>query len=105
MPTRILYGASTDDGHTKAAVMYDSVTMWAFGPIFDGGASDAEEFIEWLTAGPLEYRDGQLENLHAMWSRNRNEPCPDHICDVTCDEDPAVCPIYKRAVGYPGFTK
>jgi hypothetical protein len=44
MGIRILEGDY--DGTTSGAVMMDSVTEWAFGPLFDNG-QEAELFILW----------------------------------------------------------
>jgi len=35
------------DGPVGRAVLYDSVTEWAFGPLFED-ADDAEAFLSWL---------------------------------------------------------
>ena len=39
------------DGY-EYAVLYDTVTMWAFGPVFCGGSGEAEAFLTWLEANP-----------------------------------------------------
>lgn len=102
MGTRTIAGTCSDA--PQCAVMYDSVSMWAFGPIFPN-RSTADAFIEWLTDDPRAYRDGQLEQLYANWREEPGKRCPSHICDNECDENPGSCPIFKAAVGYPGFTK
>lgn len=59
MGVRILGG---EDG----ACLYDSVTMWAFGPIFEDH-EQAESFLQWLPAGidARTYSDKDLEAKHA----------------------------------------
>lgn len=39
------------DGY-EYAVLYDSGTMWAFGPVLCGGEAEAEAFLQWLEANP-----------------------------------------------------
>jgi len=48
------------------ACMYDSVTMTAFGPVFDGG-QELENFLAWLgdDVDPRKLAADELAELHA----------------------------------------
>jgi len=48
MGVRLITGKS---GNQEVTVMYDSVTNWAFGPLFDS-PEQAEAFQKWLEAHP-----------------------------------------------------
>jgi hypothetical protein len=77
---RILVGHEQGDfGYEREiACLFDSVTGWAFGPVFSRGEDGespedrAEAFLEWLAANDM--RDarvipaGELEKLYADWS-------------------------------------
>lgn len=71
-------------------VMYDTVTGFAFGPVFDDG-SDASDFLDWLQKGenedrkfqhghdellfkadPRVYRPDEIQHLHTMWQDERD---------------------------------
>ena len=74
MGTRIL---TTDTHHNneQGAVLFDSETEWAFGPVFESGEM-AEAFIQWLRMGdgglsvrPAEAED--LDNGDLGWAHTR----------------------------------
>jgi hypothetical protein len=64
MGLRILYDPADD-----MAAMYDSVTDWAFGPVFYG--PDAMDrigaFIHWLADDARTYPSPELERLYSEW--------------------------------------
>lgn len=64
MSVRILTG--THDVDVPGAVLFDSVTMWAFGPVFKSYA-DADNFREWLPGDARSYDDVELERLYTEW--------------------------------------
>jgi hypothetical protein len=80
MSTRILVGHEQGDhGYEREiACMFDSVTGWAFGPVFhrgeDGDAPEdrAQAFMDWLVEedgrDPRVIQDGELEHLYAHWA-------------------------------------
>lgn len=53
-------------GGGDGACIYDSVTMWAFGPIFED-AEQAEEFLQWLPRqpDPRLYTDRELSGKYS----------------------------------------
>jgi hypothetical protein len=62
---------------SPAACLYDSVTDWCFGPIFDT-EEDAEDFLEFLrTSGiskdPRIMSDQELSTHYSIFYRNKNE--------------------------------
>lgn len=80
MGIRILIGHEQGDSgiSTEQAVLFDSVTGWAFGPLFseheeDGTSAEdmAELFLAWLRKNqfdhPQQLTRGELENLHQQW--------------------------------------
>lgn len=60
------------DGGSDSVAMYDSVTGWAFGPVF-ATSEDAEAFIEWLPLDARTYSDQELAELHKRWNDERKE--------------------------------
>lgn len=66
MSVRILAGLHDVD--VPGAVLFDSVTGWAFGPVFDS-AAEAEAFRDWLPDDARSYEDNQLEQLYEQWLR------------------------------------
>jgi hypothetical protein len=80
MGVRILVGHEQGE-HTLAedkAVLFDSVTGWAFGPLFtesEDGEMSAEEqadvFLKWLEVNdhkdPRNMTRQELEQLHSKW--------------------------------------
>ena len=59
----------TDD---DSVGLYDSVTDWAFGPVFPS-AEAAGDFLDWYNDPPdlRTLSDAQLEALFALWARDR----------------------------------
>ena len=61
------------------ACLYDSVTMWAFGPVFCSGNDEipANEriatFANWLSDDPRTYGDQALETKYAEYLVAENE--------------------------------
>jgi hypothetical protein len=84
MGVRILIGSEQGDaGVREQAVLFDSVTGWAFGPLFREDESDgtnaedmAELFLKWVEEH--EGRDvrtivgGELRDLYAEWLDTRH---------------------------------
>jgi hypothetical protein len=80
MSTRILVGHEQGDhGYAREiACLFDSVTGWAFGPVFhrgeDGDAPEdrAQAFVDWLAEGgfgdPRGIPSGELERLYGRWA-------------------------------------
>ena len=74
MGVRILEGKY--DARRTAAVLVDSVTETAFGPVFSSKAH-AEDFLAWLpghvtTDGdPRSFTPDQLEHVHSRWVKVR----------------------------------
>lgn len=74
MGCRVIEGA-VDGGPQKGAVMFDSVTGYAFGPMFED-ADAACDFIAWCVKetnkDPRHHNgSGSLEDLVDMWRRER----------------------------------
>lgn len=74
MSTRII--ASDGFGHSEdGAVLFDSVSGWAFGPVFSDGIR-AEEFLDWLRDNghpdPRRMSDRTLKAVHDAWQRQRD---------------------------------
>lgn len=63
MSVRVLQGLLET---SVGAVMYDSVTMWAFGPVF-ADTNEALDFIEWCEKDPRAYTPNELENKYTEW--------------------------------------
>lgn len=58
----------------RLAVLYDSATMWAFGPVFKdkwegtlSAADQAKAFVKWLVADPRLFTEQQLEARYYNW--------------------------------------
>jgi len=53
------------------AIAYDSVTGWAFGPIFehDGGTERLEAFLDSIGGDPRKLDDAELVEALADWNR------------------------------------
>jgi hypothetical protein len=68
----------TDD----MAAMYDSVTDWAFGPVFYGpaAADRCQDFIDWLPNDARTYSEADLEHLYSDW-------CEAETADDTVEAD------------------
>lgn len=65
MGVRIIAGNGEGDSGTYA-VLYCSVSMWAFGPVF-ADENQAQEFLDWL--GPVDPRTfGDAEMHHRYYS-------------------------------------
>lgn len=64
MGLRILY-----DPDEPAACLWDSVSDWAFGPVFEGESAftDAQAFIEWLPEDARKYEQNDLWELYGQW--------------------------------------
>lgn len=83
MGTRILIGSEQGDaGVREHAVLFDSVTGWAFGPVFSEdealGTSPedmAELFLAWLREhdheDPRSIPAGELETLYGQWRKEK----------------------------------
>jgi len=80
MGVRILIGHEQGDSgiSTEKAILFDSVTGWAFGPLFkeheyDGTSAEdmAELFLAYLRKhnlpDPRELTPGELQNFHQQW--------------------------------------
>jgi hypothetical protein len=56
------------------AILVDSVSMRAFGPIFKDW-DDAQDFYEWVTrdrtTDPREFSDAQLDVVLRLWRQSR----------------------------------
>lgn len=64
---------SDEEGDSHGAVLYCSVTDWAFGPIFED-RDEAESFLKWLD--PTDARtlsDGEMENKVAEFREHVKE--------------------------------
>ena len=74
MSIHLVIGKS--NGTDDAAVMFDSVTGWAFGPVFRC-ADDAEHFINYAryatSIEPHCLSDTLLRVMHAKWLKLRDE--------------------------------
>jgi hypothetical protein len=55
MGVRILQGDKSHDG----AVLYCSVSMWAFGPVFED-EDEAQQFLNWLDVDPRKLSEPEL---------------------------------------------
>jgi hypothetical protein len=60
------------DGQEGATALVDSVSGFAFGPIFTEGES-AQDFIEWLPLDARTYKDGDLETMYMRWRETLGE--------------------------------
>jgi len=68
MGIRILEGMY--DGIETRAVMVDSTTENAFGPLFESG-EHVEDFLAWVGRDPRSLRALELQGLHADWRKKR----------------------------------
>jgi hypothetical protein len=83
MGVRILVGHEQGDyGYERQiACLFDSVTAWAFGPVFSRGENGdspedlAQAFLDWLQElaenngrDPRQIPSGELEKLHDRWA-------------------------------------
>ena len=67
MGVRILQGNKSWDG----AVLYCSVSDWAFGPIFEDEDA-AQEFLDWLgDTDPRVFSDQELRAKYHTWLEER----------------------------------
>lgn len=66
MGVRLIVNANAEAVGVDAVAMYDSVTGWAFGPVFRS-VGDAESFIEWLPEDARTYDVAALSRLHSDW--------------------------------------
>jgi hypothetical protein len=71
---RLLTGEYDGGPSNQSTVLVDSVTGFAFGPVFDS-PDDAEEFVEHVRTkdgrDPRTVPDGELERLHVEWVKGR----------------------------------
>lgn len=58
------------------SVIYDSVTMTAFGPVF-GRDEDPNDFLEWLPKDARSYSANELWNLYGDWIKQRDNEAYD----------------------------
>jgi len=65
---RIIRGLRSIGGTPPSAALYDSVTGWAFGPVFAGEA-EAESFLACCAEDPRTYSEVALRDIHEQWSR------------------------------------
>ncbi len=70
MGVRILNGRSNSD--RRASVLYDSVSGFAFGPLFDS-QEDAEEFLATLTEDARTLTDTELRTAYAKFAYAKEE--------------------------------
>ena len=68
MGVRILEG--TGEGDSRGAVLYCSVTDWAFGPLFEDG-DQAQEFLDWLVYDPRSLSDAEMEAKYSEFLKAR----------------------------------
>lgn len=84
MGVRIIDG---DDG----AVLYCSVTMWAFGPVFSGSI-EAQEFLDWLgREDPRVFTDTELRGRYHDWLAEKEE-------EAQADDNPSIGAEYENNV-------
>lgn len=69
MGVRIMEGREYTDG----AILYCSVTMWAFGPVFED-AYDAQQFLDWLGPDdPRMFSDPELRSKYEDWLEEKEQ--------------------------------
>ena len=77
MGVRILEG--NGEGDSRGAVLYCSVTDWAFGPLFEDG-EQAQAFLDWLADDPRIFSERELEAKYNEFLRHceesKNETIP-----------------------------
>lgn len=100
MGVRILIGSEQGDaGVREKAILFDSVTGWAFGPLFsedenDGTSAEdmAELFLKWLQENGHEdarmVPGGELRDLYGQWWQERQEATMDERLRAAPDFDP-----------------
>lgn len=64
-------------------VLYDSVTMTAFGVVHENSDYDLDGFLEWLEKDAREYSQAELDGLYYEWLKyvkmeNEEPPEPDY---------------------------
>jgi hypothetical protein len=65
MGVRILQGDQASDG----AILYCSVSMWAFGPVFEDH-DKAQAFLDWLgSVDPRSLTEKELEDKYSVFLR------------------------------------
>lgn len=67
MGVRILQGDDYD-----GACLYCSVSMWAFGPIFENH-DQAQEFLDWLSTDPRSLNDSELRHRYHMFLKREED--------------------------------
>ena len=77
MGVRILEG--NGEGDSRGAVLYCSVTDWAFGPVFEDG-EQAQAFLDWLVYDPRSLSDSLMEAKYSEFlihcDESKNEATP-----------------------------
>lgn len=68
---------------TGEQVMYDSVTMTAFGVVHENKDYELEGFLEWLSEDARKYSQVELNDLYYEWLKyvqleNEEPPEPDY---------------------------
>lgn len=71
MAVRIITG---EDGEQ---VLYDSVTMTAFGVVHEDSDFAYESFLEWLKKDARTYSDAELNSLYYEWLKEMREEATD----------------------------
>lgn len=66
MGVRILVGKADGALCDNAAILYDSVSGWAFGPLFDD-FEQADHFANWLPVDARAYTDIRLAEMYSRW--------------------------------------
>jgi hypothetical protein len=79
------------DADDEKAVLYDSLTDWAFGPVFTddrhGDAGEAVEcFLEWLAIDPRRVDRAELAERHGHWVTVRDNG-PRTFCGACYEPD------------------
>ncbi len=72
MGVRILEGNGQGDSQ-GGAVLYDSVSGWAFGPVFDS-YEDAAAFNGWLEDDARSLTEAGLRQAYGNWKREQAAP-------------------------------
>jgi hypothetical protein len=68
---RVIREGIDEAGNGPLGILYDSVTNWAFGPVFDSG-DEAEAFLEYLGArDPRAMNDTEIEEAVAEFRSKR----------------------------------
>ena len=66
MGVGIIVGKADGSDTDNAAVLYNSVSDWAFGPIFNS-FEEAEDFLAFLSGDARGYIDARLLEEHDRW--------------------------------------